>query len=65
MNNIWEEISKYQKILILGFGREGQSTYFFIRKYDKEKIIYISDINEKIKDLEIIKNDKNVVFITG
>ena len=42
---------KDKKILILGFGLEGQSTYKFIREYLKEKIIHISDKEENF-DLE-------------
>ncbi len=38
---------KDKKIMILGFGREGKSTYRFIRKYLKEQTIYISDQKEK------------------
>ena len=32
-----------KKILILGFGREGQSTYKLIRKYLKNQKLYIAD----------------------
>ena len=34
---------KDKKILILGFGREGQSTYKLIRKYLPDQHLYISD----------------------
>lgn len=37
---------KDKKIAILGFGREGKSTYKFIRKYLSEKELTILDINE-------------------
>ncbi|MCI8460802.1 MAG: UDP-N-acetylmuramoyl-L-alanine--D-glutamate ligase [Bacilli bacterium] len=37
---------KDKKIAILGFGREGKSTYKFIRKYLPEKELTILDINE-------------------
>jgi UDP-N-acetylmuramoylalanine--D-glutamate ligase len=43
------ELLQNKKILILGFGREGKSTYRFIRKYFPDKIIGIYDKN-KIKD---------------
>ena len=65
METIYKQLEKYEKILILGFAREGQSTYSFIRKYDKDKILTIADVNEKIMDLEIIKGDVNVQFIVG
>ena len=44
-----KDLIKYledKKILILGFGLEGQSTYKLIRKHLKEKIIYIADKEE-------------------
>ena len=34
-NKIIEKLRNYENIAILGFGKEGQSTYNFIRKYDK------------------------------
>lgn len=55
-----------KKILILGFGKEGQSTYKLIRKYLKEQILYISDKEKDFqKKYEILKEDKNLVFIDG
>jgi len=53
------------EILILGFGKEGQSTYKLIRRYYPEIQLYIADKNESIKDLELIKGDKNLVFNLG
>ena len=48
MNQIYEKI-KNKKILLLGYGREGKSSYRFIRKYFPDMIIGIYDKNE-IKD---------------
>ena len=48
-----------KKVLILGFGKEGQSTYNFIRKYYPEKLLIIADKRE----LEI--DDKFVEVISG
>lgn len=63
------ELIKYfedKKILILGFGLEGKSTYNFIRKYLPNKKIYISDKNENLKDIcELIKHDNNVELNCG
>lgn len=53
---------KGKKIIILGFGREGKSTYKFIRKYLKEQTIYIADQKE---DDDFLGNDKNAVYIGG
>ncbi len=64
-----KDLIKYledKKILILGFGLEGQSTYKLIRKYLKEKIIYIADKEEEFyKKQDILKNEKNAIYISG
>ena len=44
-DKIMEKIKKYHNIAILGFGREGKSTYHFIRKYDKNLKLTILDSN--------------------
>ena len=50
---------KDKKVLILGFGREGKSTYNFIRKYLPNKEIFIGDQNP------IELEDLNVTLVTG
>lgn len=40
-----------KKILILGFGLEGYSTYNFIRRYLPNQKLYIADSNEKFKEI--------------
>ncbi len=50
---------KDKKTLILGFGREGKSTYNFIRKHLPEKHITIGDKNNVIVD------DANVSYVCG
>lgn len=50
-----------KKIAILGFGREGKSTYNLIRKYLKEEHIDIIDENEKV--IQNIDIDENTNFI--
>ncbi len=45
MSQIIEYI-KNKKILILGFGREGKSTYSYIRKHLPEKELFIGDKNK-------------------
>ena len=55
-----------KKVLVLGFGVEGKSTYKFIRKHLKEQIIYIADKNENLLSLnKELQEDKNIVLITG
>lgn len=55
------EYLENKKIIILGFGIEGQSTYNFIRKYMKNIPLAIEH-NESIDD--ILTQDKNVKFIS-
>ena len=43
---IIEKIKGYSNIAILGFGREGKSTYNFIRRYDKNLKLTILDAKE-------------------
>jgi UDP-N-acetylmuramoylalanine--D-glutamate ligase len=51
-----------KSILILGFGREGESTYNLLRKSFPELIIHIADKSEQIANR--IKDD-NTVLLTG
>ncbi len=64
-----KELIKYfenKKVLILGCGREGISTYKLIRKYLKNQEIYIADAKQDFqKDYEIFDGDENVHFISG
>jgi len=48
------------KILILGFGREGKSTYNHLRKSDPTRVLTIAD-----KNPDIVFDDPNVVFKLG
>lgn len=55
-----------KKILILGFGMEGKSTYKLIRQYMPNKKIYIADKKENLKsECELIKNDINIEINEG
>ena len=54
-----------KKILILGFGREGISTYKLIRKYLPLQRVYIADKKENFQELYDFSGDTNVVFISG
>ena len=57
---------KNKKILILGFGREGKSTYNYIRKHLNNKKIYIADMQEDLLDKnEFLKKDNNIECICG
>lgn len=55
-----------KKVLILGFGREGQSTYNLIRKYLPEQQLYIADQKEDFQNnFDFLKSDNHVTFIGG
>ena len=57
---------KGKKIVILGFGKEGQSSYKLIRKYLKDQTLYIADKKENLLEtFEYLRNDKNIVLDTG
>lgn len=52
-----------KKVMILGFGQEGRSTYKLLRREFPNKKIYVADKNEKLP--KRIGNDKNVEFFLG
>ncbi len=55
-----------KKVLILGFGREGKSTYNFIRNHLKNQKLYIADMQEDLLDKnEFLKKDSNIECICG
>lgn len=57
---------KNKKIVILGFGLEGKSTYNFIRKHLIDLPIVVVDSEKNLKrESEYLKNDKNLYFKTG
>ena len=53
-----------KKLAILGFGKEGQSTYRFIRKYLKDQFITILDLKD-VSDNDLLANDKNLEIVFG
>lgn len=58
------EYLKNKKILILGCGLEGFSTYSFIRKHLPDQIVYIEDANMAfLERFPEISEDKNAVII--
>ena len=62
-NQIIEKL-KNKNIAILGFGKEGKSTYNFIRRHSNQKLT-ILDKNNIIINNEYLKEDKNLTVITG
>lgn len=66
IDKIVEEIASFNKVLILGFGREGKSTYNLIRKYLKDKILFIADSSESLlENNPKLKNDENIKLTLG
>jgi UDP-N-acetylmuramoylalanine--D-glutamate ligase len=65
VNKALNKIIKGKKILILGFGKEGQSTYITLRKYFPEQDYTISDTDISVKNNELIKDDKHLKFVLG
>lgn len=57
---------KDKKIVILGFGREGISSYHLIRKYLPNQKIAIADGKEDFyKQFDFLNGDKNVEIVSG
>ena len=54
-----------KSILLLGFGREGQSTYALLRKIFPSKVLAIADLNEEILENPLVRNDDALHVITG
>ncbi len=65
MNELIHTLFKDKSLALLGFGREGRSTYHLIRKAFHQKTITIIDEDEEIKNDPLVKNDPNLLFISG
>lgn len=64
-NFIIENFQK-KKVLILGFGREGKSTFNLIRRFLPQKKLFVADKNEKLQETSSFHpTDKNIHFILG
>ena len=64
-NRILEKISKYSNIAIVGFGKEGKSTYKFIRSGLKDIKLTIIDKFNAYEMMEELKDDQNIDVIYG
>lgn len=56
---------KNKKIAILGFGKEGKSSYNFIRRHLGNVFLTIIDKNNILEKNEILKKDNNIEIIHG
>jgi UDP-N-acetylmuramoylalanine--D-glutamate ligase len=58
-------VHKYDLVVLLGFGREGRSTYKLLRRFFSELPLIIADANMTVfKEMES-ENDPNLRFVTG
>jgi len=65
MNQLIETLFKYKSIALLGFGREGRSTYKLLRRVFPQKLLTVIDENSEVRNDEILRNDPNLQFISG
>lgn len=65
MNELIKTFFENKSLALLGFGREGQSTYKLFRNIFPIKAITIIDENPEVAANEILKNDPNLHFISG
>lgn len=56
---------KNKKIVILGFGMEGISTYNFIRRYSNMPITIADKVDVYEKNKTLLENDNNVSYVVG
>jgi UDP-N-acetylmuramoyl-L-alanine---L-glutamate ligase len=54
-----------KSIVLLGFGREGQSSYAVLRKIFPDKQLTIADLNDGVNENPLLKHDDHLHFITG
>ena len=54
-----------KNVLLLGFGREGQSSYRLIRRVLPELQLTIADVDESVRENELLKRDHFVDFHLG
>ncbi|MFZ4522585.1 MAG: UDP-N-acetylmuramoyl-L-alanine--D-glutamate ligase [Bacteroidales bacterium] len=54
-----------KSIALLGFGREGQSTYLLLRRVFPHKLITIADLNNSVRENPLVHLDRELRFITG
>lgn len=62
-NKIIDKLAN-KKIAILGFGKEGKSTYNFIRRHSSQPLT-ILDKNDILEKNPYLNDDKNLTIITG
>ena len=53
-----KQICENRQVCLLGFGREGQSSYLAIRKVLPEQELFIHDLNPAIESIPLVKEDQ-------
>ena len=65
MDRLIRELMEGKKVLLLGFGREGQSSYQQIRKALPVLHLTIADISETVREHEAVNGDRYLSFMLG
>jgi UDP-N-acetylmuramoylalanine--D-glutamate ligase len=65
MINLIHERFAQKSIVLLGFGREGQSSYLLLRRIFPGKQLAIADLNDGIRKNPLLTHDNCIEFITG
>ena len=65
MDDLLKKRLEKKRILLLGFGREGQSSYQVIRKVLPEQEICIADRNTSIREMQMLEDDRHLDFQCG
>lgn len=59
------EFLEIKNIAIVGFGKEGKSTYNFLRRHTSSKLTIVDNNSELLTQNPELKNDENLDFILG
>ncbi len=58
-------MSGFERVVVLGYGREGKSTYKLLRRYFPQLSITIADVNLTVAEDITLKNDSFIEFSLG
>ena len=65
MNELVKTLFEHKSLALLGFGREGRSTYHVLRKVFPDKPLTIIDENANLAEDEMVQGDIHLRFISG
>jgi UDP-N-acetylmuramoylalanine--D-glutamate ligase len=63
--NVLNNIISNKKVLILGFGKEGRSTYQFLRKYFPDQLFYIADQDKNLSEKYHFQSIDKIALVLG